>query len=114
MSEQQADYLFDAYFAPMLDGVIQSETWRNVGRGIETSIQWDCTRPWAQAIVERAADLATLADYGATAALELRIIAGVERVVLSDLCDPDAVRAFEGANAIAEAAAFVRQNGGGE
>jgi hypothetical protein len=63
------------------------------------------------AALQRACDLAALVDYATDnlAALDMRVTCGLITVWVVDLQAPAQVHEFDGDNAIAEAAAFVRQ-----
>jgi hypothetical protein len=109
MSEQQAKYVVNLY-----DRVAHDRTWNNVGFGIADQIDRAMCAADGLAALQRAADLVTLADYATDniAALDMRVSCGLVTVWVVELQAPAQVHEFEGPDAIAEAAAWVRQRGG--
>lgn len=100
MSERQTDYHTQI-------------AWQRVARDLEVMVLVEAERNACDNL-QRAADLLALAEWTERPERELKIfrLRHLLVVVLDSLIGPAYV--FEGANAIAEAAAFVRQNGGGE
>jgi hypothetical protein len=106
MSEQQAKYVVNLY-----DRVAHDRTWNNVGFGIADQIDRAMCAAEGIAALQRAADLVTLVDYATDnlAALDMRVTCGLVTVWVVELQAPVQVHEFDGPDAIAKAAAFVRQ-----
>jgi hypothetical protein len=109
MSEQQAKYVVNLY-----DRVAHDRTWNNVGFGIADQIDRAMCAADGLAALQRAADLMALVEHATDnlAALDMRVTCGLITVWIVDLQAPAQVHEFDGPDAIAEAAAWVRQRGG--
>jgi hypothetical protein len=104
MSEQQAEYVVTLY-----DRVAHDRTWNNVGFGIADQIDRAMCAAEGIAALQRAVDLATLAEvakYG-------YVVMGEDReAFFIEIKHKRDWKRFRGPDAIAEAAAWVRQRGG--
>jgi hypothetical protein len=110
MSEQQAEYVVTLY-----DRVAHDRTWNNVGFGIADQIDRAMCVAEGLAALQRAADLVTLVDATDRYSVWLgRDENGVPHVQVekNDEQEIETPQVFCGPDAIAEAAAWVRQRGG--
>jgi hypothetical protein len=88
--------------------------WGDLGFKIADEIDRAMCAAEGIAALQRAADLVTLLDAGEAGAVEIRVMRGEVKVMVIDSFVPGrgSVLEIEGPDAIAEAAAWVRQRGG--